>query len=80
MHSPKMPLSERIPALLLLFLGQGLNSLFARMDDMTLESFDGLEMIPREILQQGTKKIATSIRGLLIAQKLKENKETTSFR
>jgi len=46
-------------------LVKGLNSLFTRVDDMTLESFDGLEMIPGEILQQGTKKIAASIRGLL---------------
>jgi len=58
----------------------GLNFLFARVDDMKLESFDGLEMIPREILQQGTKKIAASIRGLVIAQRLKENKDATSFR
>jgi len=47
---------------------------------MTLESFDGLEMIPREILQQGTRKIAATVRGLLIAQMLKENKDATSFR
>ena len=47
---------------------------------MKFESFDGLEMIPREILQQGTRKIATTIRGLLIAQMLKENNDATSFR
>jgi len=47
---------------------------------MTFESFDGLEMIPGEILQQGTKKIAASIRGFLIAQKLKENESVTSFK
>jgi len=47
---------------------------------MKLESFDGLEMIPKEILQQGTRKIAATIRGLLIAQRLKENKDATSFR
>jgi len=47
---------------------------------MNLESFDGLEMVPREILQQGTKKIAATIQGLLIARRLKENKDATSFR
>jgi len=46
---------------------------------MKLESYDGLEMIPK-ILRQGTKKIAATIRGLLIAQKLKENKDATSFK
>ena len=57
-----------------------LNSLLVRVDDMTLESFDGLEMIPVEILRQGTRTIAASIRGLLIAQKIKENKHATSFK
>jgi len=47
---------------------------------MKLESFDGLEMIPREILQQGTQKIATIIARHPIAQRLKENKDATSFR
>jgi len=47
---------------------------------MTFESFDGLEMIPGEILRQGTKKIATSIRVILVVQKLKENKHATSFK
>ena len=54
--------------------------LLNRIDDMKLESFDGLEMISKEILQQGTRKIAATIRGLLIAQRLKENKDATSFR
>ena len=61
-------------------LVKGLNSLFTRVDDMTLESFDGLKMIPVEILRQGTKKIATSIRVILVVQKLKENKHATSFK
>jgi len=47
---------------------------------MKLESFDGLEMISREILQQGTKRIAATIQCLLIAERLKENKNTTVFR
>jgi len=47
---------------------------------MKLESFDGLEMISREILQQGTKIIAATIQGLLIAERLKDNKDTTVFR
>ena len=57
-----------------------LNSLFVRVDDMTLESFDGLEMIPREILQQGTKKIASNMRVILVLQRIKENKHATSFK
>jgi len=47
---------------------------------MKLESVEGLKIIPGEISKQGTKKIAASIRGLLIAQKLKENKHATSFK
>jgi len=47
---------------------------------MKLESFEGLEMMPKEILLQGTRKLAATIRSLLIAQKLKENKDATSFR
>jgi len=37
---------------------------------MNLESFKGLETIPDEILQQGTRRIAAFIRGLLVAQEL----------
>jgi len=47
---------------------------------MTFEPFDGLEMIPAEILRQGTKKIAASIRVILVLQKIKENKHATSFK
>jgi len=47
---------------------------------MTLESFEGLEMIPAEILQQGTKKIAASIRVIIVLQKIKENKHANSFK
>ena len=54
--------------------------MFPRVDNMTFESFDGLEMIPGEILQQGTKKIAASIRVILVVQKIKENKHATSYR
>jgi len=57
-----------------------LNSLLVRVDDMTLESFDGLGMIPVEILRRGTKKIAASLRIILIVRKIKENKHATSFK
>jgi len=57
-----------------------LNSLLVRVDNMTFESFDGLEMIPVEILRQGTKTIAASLRVILVMQKIKENKHATSFK
>ena len=41
-----------------------------RVDDMKLEIFEGLETIPGEILQQGTKRVAAFIRGLLVAHEL----------
>lgn len=50
------------------------------VDDMKLESFEGLEVIPTEILRQGTKKIVASIRGALIANQLKSFKDKTSLR
>ena len=62
------------------FLRHGAEFFVVRVDDMTLESFDGLEMIPREILQQGTKKIASNMRVILVLQRIKENKHATSFK
>jgi len=41
-----------------------------RVDDMKLESFKGLETIPDKILQQGTRRITSFIRRLLVAQEL----------
>jgi len=37
---------------------------------MKLESFKGLETIPDKILQQGTRRITSFIRRLLVAQEL----------
>ena len=50
-----------------------------RVDDMKLESFEGLEIIPREILQQGPKKIAGSLLVVVIIDRLKRT-TTTSIR
>jgi len=47
---------------------------FLEIDDMQLDSFCGLEIIPEKYLKQGTAKIATAIRGAVIAHEIKWKK------
>jgi len=53
---------------------------FARVDDMLLESFEGLEIVPRETLKLGTVKISAGLQIAVVVDCLKKNATITSIR
>ena len=52
----------------------------ARVDDMLLESFEGLEIIARETLKLGTMKISAVLQIAVVVDCLKKNTTVTSIR